>query len=95
MFVRFDCGCLGLRLSSPDGDAEQRHDIVIKSCDGGRDDPATAFYARNLFDKEATPLPFREATELIDEVDRLVADGHSMRLVAHTLRLVSSRSRDE
>lgn len=76
MFVRFDCGCIGI-------DAVGAHTrVCIKPCDAERDDPTVMFYQRDLTDKTVERhLTPKECRELVEEVGSLVADGHRMREV--------------
>lgn len=77
MFVRFDCGCQGIRMDGLD--------LVIAPCDYEGDymtaDSSVSFYRRDLSDKSVTKLNDAKASELIDKVARLVGDGHRFRTI--------------
>ncbi len=80
MFVRYSCGCVGLRIQG-------QRDITIKGCEGG--EPPCFSNVRPLSDKTATPLSDTERDELINEIGRLLADGDRYRQLRQLLAIPS------
>lgn len=75
MFVRFECGCAGLRV--PD-----HTDIVIRPCEGDGD---LSFHRRDLSDKSHSELSADKVDQLVMEIGALVGDGHRFREVRSLL----------
>lgn len=78
MFVKFDCGCIGIvNLQGDD------RPVVVKPCDGGPSDldRPLGLYRRDLSDKRYEPLPGDEAEKLLRELGNLVCEGYQLRQV--------------
>lgn len=73
MFVRFDCGCVGVRAYGKG--------FVIRSCDAEQN-PVGFFYRSSLDDKDFVPLEEMEALDLICKLDQLAIAGQDMERVA-------------
>lgn len=85
MFVRFDCGCLG--LANVQG-GSKGHAIIIKPCDLPAEcyPEDTSFYFRDMSDKGTQPLSDEASAKIVDEVSRLIAQGHKFQAVRNLLR---------
>jgi len=66
--VRYDCGCIGIH-----GFAKT---LLLKPCDGGREDPTLNPHWRNMLDKTHEPVSDVVAHDLLDELTDLVHLGH-------------------
>lgn len=65
MFVRFECGCVGIHVLG--GQTLHARQIVVKPCDADRDEPDDALrwaLREGVSRKPWTPLPADEETEL-------------------------------
>ena len=88
MFVKFECGCVGLRL---DGVG----DIVIRDCRGeGEDDLGCTLHAEGLTKSErgvqvlrrATPLTPEQINALLAKVARVLGAGRQWFELRSTLK---------
>ena len=66
MFVKWDCGCLGLKLDD--------QAIVIKACD----DTGIGFSSRTMVDKTWTKLSDKDSSKLMAEVQKLIFLGDKL-----------------
>jgi|GEM_PF-3026610 len=82
MFVKFDCGCIG--IINLQGDADERP-VVVKPCDGDGDPPLDLF-RRDMSDKGYEPLDPDKASELLHELGLLIGQGYQLREVRWLLR---------
>jgi hypothetical protein len=85
MFVRFDCGCIGL-VDVP-GDAEGRP-VVLDPCDTPSDcyDTPLSLYRRDMGDKGYEPLDAERTVELLTEMGQLMGEGYRYRQIKNLLR---------
>jgi len=90
MFVRFNCGCIGL-LIGPNAIAEVPHItpgsyILIDACD--RDEPVLTFYVadRVPYDPTFSPLDFEQVEELAARLHGLIGDGYKFKTIQSLLR---------
>ena len=88
LFVRWECGCVGIRL--PEAQAvpvrinpatEPCREVVINACDGGRDSDPYCIWLRPMQEKPWTPLPAKDVLALLKQLGDLVADGYRLREV--------------
>lgn len=74
MFVKFDCGCVGMRLEDID--------YVITSCDRSCEDIGEyAFYERDMSDKEVVPLSKAERKLLVMNIQRFIFEGQCLGVI--------------
>ena len=80
MFVRFDCGCVGLRLEDID--------YVIEPCDysSGEDIGRLCFYERDVSDKQSKPLTKAERKHLVMRIGRLIHEGQALSRIRYFLK---------
>ena len=90
MFVRFNCGCIGL-LIGPAALAEVPHItpksyILISACDS--DDHELTFYVadRVPYDPTFSPLDFEQVDELAARLHNLIRDGYKYRTIRSLLK---------
>ena len=77
MIVRYDCGCVGIHtITNPEG-----HALLLRWCDGGRDEPDVGLGFRDMSGKAHAPVPSDEVLALVSTLRGLVIDGHQMREV--------------
>jgi hypothetical protein len=77
MFVRWSCGCVGLRITDPDAGSDPDSgplDFVIKACDG--EDRAVGIWQRDQSDKTYQPLSGAQIVDLTREMDGFMGKGH-------------------
>jgi hypothetical protein len=78
MFVRYDCGCVGL--------VQGTTTYCIEACDESYCDDSFGFYIRpDLAEKEQEKLSDAEVRELLLKVDGLVQDGKKFRSIKRLL----------
>jgi hypothetical protein len=76
MFVKFECGCVGIL----DGD---RDPILVDACD--RREDGLGFWRRDMSGKSHKPLEPEEKEKLIGEIDLLLGDAYRYREVRRLL----------
>jgi hypothetical protein len=86
MFVKWQCGCVGLRFDQQD----PKNDVgpcclVIDSCSRDCEDNQISFNAGHRHDKEFEPLPLVDAFRLIQEISYLIYNGYDLRDVQRSL----------
>lgn len=83
MFVRYDCGCVGLKINDPN---VRSMDIVIYPCDNRDLDYRMEFRVRHdLSDKKYAILPESDFKKIVSEVNKLIAEGQSLQKVKQIL----------
>jgi hypothetical protein len=92
MFVRFSCGCIGLKTNHSQAEYDQHGnsgrvtpEIVFKVCDGDGDGNITSHY-RPLGEKSSTPIPLVEEISLIRQLGDLIGDGYRHREMKRLLK---------
>ena len=83
MFVTFSCGCVGLVGVQGVPEGEGRH-LVLRVCDG--EDNSLGLSTRDMSGKAHEPVSEEKARGLIQEMSRLLMDGHRFREVRNLLR---------
>jgi hypothetical protein len=79
MFVKWSCGCKGLKIKQPDG---VTHDIVLEACDGDRDfSRELSFWDRDMQEKGFEPLHRQEIQYFLKEMRHIIAHGYSHRTI--------------
>lgn len=76
MFVKFDCGCVGLSLGTTS--------VVVKPCDS--DTGGYTFYSRDMGGKNHSPLSEEDQKEVINDLGRLVAEGYHLHQIRWLLQ---------
>ena len=79
MFVRYSCGCTGIRLN-------YSRDIVLLCCDSDRNELGFGYRA-SLSDKGVEPLSAEAEAKLVRDLDLLIRQGHALRNVAALIGL--------
>jgi hypothetical protein len=80
MFVKFDCGCIGIMT-------EDGHVIIIETCFyEGDPNSNPRFEFREGFSGEFVPLNQEEVGELVANLSGLVADGRKFRELKSLLK---------
>jgi hypothetical protein len=80
MFVKFDCGCVGLVV----GDSSP---IVIDPCDLSHPEcwEPLQFSPRDMGDKGVAPLTAEQTAHYVKAIGGLIADGYAFRKVRDLL----------
>lgn len=78
MIVRFDCGCVGLVGVQGVPEGEGQH-LVLQVCDG--EDNSLGLSTRDMSGKAHEPVSEEKARGLIQEMSRLMMEGHKYRQV--------------
>jgi len=94
MFVKFDCGCIGLiigtaLLSAIDGGRVSYADdvITIKNCDQDVDDSlGFCLGSRDFSTKSFTPLDQKQVEDLAIKIQDLVHEGYRLRKIKQLLK---------
>jgi hypothetical protein len=83
MFVKFNCGCIGIKQISADG--ELLAPIIVKACDG---EAEYSFYRRNhMRFKAYERLPLLEEDAIIKALGGLIGDGYDLRTMRRVLNI--------
>ena len=77
MFVRFDCGCVGVQIQG-------KGDYIIRPCDTY--DEEYCLYSRDMSDKGHTPLSGEDTLQLWEDLASFVKDGYKFRSIKGLLR---------
>ena len=79
MFVKWECGCTGLKLDDLN--------ILVTACDGDGHGHTYSFMKdrRDLSEKVSHPLPKDERDEMISELGHLIHKGQDFETIAGLL----------
>jgi hypothetical protein len=84
MFVKFDCGCIGILREGDDP-------VIVKGCDGEDD---LGFWVRGHMDKKGYVKVAILETHLIQQIGRLISDGYALRNIRNVLNLQIDMGQD-
>lgn len=83
MIVRFDCGCVGLVGIQGVPEGEGQH-LLLQACDG--EDSSLGLFPRDMSGKAHEPVSEEKARGLVQEMSKLMMEGHRLRSVRSLLR---------
>lgn len=81
MIVKFECGCVG--LVGIQG-VEEGHHLLLQACDA--DDSSLGLFPRNMDGKAHEPVSEEKARGLVQEMSRLMMEGHKFRTLRNLLQ---------
>lgn len=81
MFVRWTCGCVGVRIP-------RAGDVVIKDCRADFDEDLTFCLRAEGIDKDATPLMPHEISALCEEMRVRMREGSAYRDLGRDIGLL-------
>ena len=83
MLRKYSCDCIGFEFTDDNGD---RHAYCVWSCDAPVGAPRVGMWKRvDLLYKSSELLPFKRTVDLLEQVDKYIADGEKFREVKRLL----------
>ena len=80
MFVKFDCGCVGIVREA------NQCPVIVDHCDRDvNDDGSLGFSKRDMRTKSYSPVSTEAENKLIREIGSAMADGYALRQVQNIL----------
>ena len=75
--IRFECGCIAVEESYYE---DPNFVLIVRQCDPhGHDTDGMGMFWRDMKGKSSEVITNEKRTEVIDELCRLIADGHNYR----------------
>jgi len=78
MFVRWDCGCLGLKLDN--------RNIVIEPCDLNYDELGSLSFDHREMENDSEPLTEEEIKRFMRSISTMLWDGFKLRQIKDLIK---------